>query len=181
MSFLPLACSLPSSDFYTLLAIKTTILPLGPVALVWTYALCAKPGKRRKARQTAAKLSLLWVEIVLTAGEYTVSSSILQHHCHSLVVCLCTSRPLVMAVSTTITQTFACDKVDGDYFLRAQMTLACDSSSTRRQTWVTFAVFMLLAYPIGFPLLLLCLLLPQRARIRKCSYTSCCVELIRQL
>ena len=70
VSVLPLACSLPSAaDFYTQLALKTTVLPLGPVTLLWVYASCAKPAKRRKARQTAARLSLLWAEMVLTTGE----------------------------------------------------------------------------------------------------------------
>ena len=72
LSFLPLSCSLPGSTFYTQLAIKTTVVPLGPVALLWTYARCAKPVNRRKARTVAAKLSLLWVEMVLTTGACVV-------------------------------------------------------------------------------------------------------------
>lgn len=71
LTFLPLSCSLPNSNFFSLLLLKTTVLPLGPVAMLWTYALCAKPDGRRQARQTAAKLSLLWVEMVLTTGEHT--------------------------------------------------------------------------------------------------------------
>ena len=73
-----------------------------------------------------------------------------------------------MPVSTTITQTFACQKIDDEFFLRADMTVACDPFSARRQWWKNYAYCMLLLYPIGFPLLLLSLLLPQRARIREC-------------
>ena len=72
-----------------------------------------------------------------------------------------------MPVSTTIAQVFACETIDGEQFLRAQMTQTCDPSSARRQSWKTFAVIMLFVYPIGFPLFLICLLLPQRTRIRE--------------
>ena len=174
LSFLPLSCCVPNSNFYTHLLIKCTLLPLGPVALLWTHALCAKPDKRRKARQSAAKLSLLWLEMVLTTGECTNARYYLtltqnRHNSRSVFQCLCTCT----AVSTTITQTFACEKIDKDYFLRADMTLACDISSARRQSWKTLAILMLLAYPLGFPLLLLCLLLPQRGRIRELMVSSC--------
>ena len=70
-------------------------------------------------------------------------------------------------VSTSIIQTFVCEEIDGEKVLRAQMTQTCDPSSARRQSWKTVAVLMVIAYPIGFPLLLICLLLPQRARIRE--------------
>ena len=72
-----------------------------------------------------------------------------------------------MAVSTTIVQTFVCVKIDEEYLLRAHLTLSCDPSSARRRMWKTWATIMMVAYPIGFPLLLICLLLPQRARIRE--------------
>ena len=71
------------------------------------------------------------------------------------------------SVSTTITQTFACERIGNKYFLRAEPTLACESSSARYQGWKKYSILMLLLYPFGFPLLLLCLLLPQRARIRE--------------
>ena len=58
-------CSIPHATFYTTLALKTTVLPLGPVVLLWIWA-----GVTKK-RRVAAKISLLWIEIVLTTGEYT--------------------------------------------------------------------------------------------------------------
>ena len=74
---------------------------------------------------------------------------------------------LDLAVSTTITQTFACETIDGQRFLRAELTLACDPSLATRRLWTSFAWIMLAAYPIGYPLLLLCLLVPQRGKIRE--------------
>ena len=136
LSYLPLACSLPSSTFYHTLLLKTTILPLGPVALLWIHAFCAKPDKRCAARQSAARFSLLWVEMVLTN------------------------------VSTTIGQTFVCEMIDNKSYLRVEPTLTCDSSATRR-FWKTWSILMMMVYPVGFPLLLTCLLLPERARIRE--------------
>ena len=83
------------------------------------------------------------------------------------------TRPRPPTVSTTIAQTFACETIDGEKFLRAQLTQTCDASSARRRSWRNFALFLILAYPIGFPLFLLCLLLPQRARIRESSILPC--------
>ena len=65
VTVLPLGCSLSDSTFYTVLTLKTTALPLGPVALLWIWAL-ANPGKGQENAKTAAKLSLLWLEMVLT-------------------------------------------------------------------------------------------------------------------
>ena len=166
-------CALPTATFYTTLAVKCTLFPLGPVALLWTWAnLGVTPAQRGAAYRKAAKLSLLWIEVILTT------------------------------VSTTIAQTFICDFIDGEWRLRAELSLTCDSSSAIRRSWTTFAwimlvgyvplcwlcivycntrirslivtssygwffVFVVTRYPVGFPLLLLCLLLPQRARIRE--------------
>ena len=72
-------------------------------------------------------------------------------------------------------QTFACEEIprmSGEYFLRAQLTLACDRTSARRRAWQNFAVAMVLVYPVGFPLFLICLLLPHRARMRKLVHHS---------
>ena len=72
LTFMPLGCSIPRSTFYTSLLLKSTALPLGPVALLWIWAtLMTKPGKRDGAKKTAAKLSLLWVEMVLPSGKCT--------------------------------------------------------------------------------------------------------------
>ena len=59
-------CATPRATFYTTLAIKTTILPLGPCVLLWIWAAVSD---QRGVRTTAAKLSLLWIELVLTGGE----------------------------------------------------------------------------------------------------------------
>lgn len=85
--------------------------------------------------------------------------------CVSLVYDGCALR-----VSTTIMQTFACQTINGKWMLRAQLSLTCDPSSSRRRLWRNWAILNLLIYPIGFPLLLICLMLPQRARIRKNSF-----------
>ena len=72
-------------------------------------------------------------------------------------------------------QTFACEEIprtSGEYFLRAQLTLACDHTSARRRAWRNFAVAMVLVYPVGFPLVLICLLLPHRARMRELVHHS---------
>ena len=79
------------------------------------------------------------------------------------VVCV---RPNAV-VSTTITQTFACETIDGEEFLRAELNLICDPSSARRQFWKNYAVIMLAVFPIGVPLLLVYLLVSQRARIHE--------------
>ena len=62
MFFRP-SCSSPSATFYTTLLFKTTLLPLGPVALLWIWAAL---GTKRNS--TAAKLSLLYLELVVTTG-----------------------------------------------------------------------------------------------------------------
>ena len=77
-------------------------------------------------------------------------------------------------------QIFVCDEIDGEKFLRAQMTQTCDPSSARRQSWKIFGVLMIIAYPIGFPLLLICLLLPQRAKIRELMEEVLIKHLIRE-
>lgn len=77
-------------------------------------------------------------------------------------------------------QTFACQTISGKWMLRAQLSLACDPSSSRRRLWRNWAILNLLMYLIGFPLFLICLMLPQRARIRKnsflvpCRFVCCC-------
>ena len=67
VTFVPIGCS--GLDFYSTLALKTTALPLGPVALLWIWAR-ARAKNRSEAQKTAAKISLLWVEMVLPAGEF---------------------------------------------------------------------------------------------------------------
>ena len=132
-------CTLVGSHRVAGVAAKTTVLPFGPVAALWTWA-ALKAGNssaRRAARKTAAKLSLIWIETILTM------------------------------VSTSIAQTFSCQELDGKSFLRAQLTQTCDASSARRQLWRNYAIAMFLLFPLGFPLLLVVLMMSQRARIRE--------------
>ena len=137
LTFFPLGCSVQNATFYTNLTISTTVLPLGPVVLLCICAaLRTNAGKRNAAWQSAAKLSLQWIEMVLPS------------------------------VSTTVADALVCISIDGKQFLRASLTETCDLSSARRRRWREFAIAMVAVYPIGFPLLLLCLMLPQRTRIR---------------
>ena len=63
-------CVFPHATFYTDMALKTTVLPLGPVALLWTWAVLKANSS---SRRTAAKFSLLWIEMVLTVGKFIVA------------------------------------------------------------------------------------------------------------
>ena len=55
---------------------------------------------------------------------------------------------ILPSTTTTIGQTLSCEKFDDGYFLRAQLSVACDASN-RRRSWVAFASFMIFVYPIG--------------------------------
>ncbi|CAN0326574.1 unnamed protein product [Ectocarpus sp. 6 AP-2014] len=58
------------------------------------------------------------------------------------------------STSLTIFQTFVCDELDdGVFYLRADHSLTC--SSSQHPFFVTLAVFMVLVYPIGVPLVVL--------------------------
>ena len=85
-------CSIPHATFYTTLVItvrvkgnsaecdvclvfsyaqvlKTTLLPLGPPALLWIWAVIVTKRGNRRAWGVCYKLSLFWIEMVLTTGE----------------------------------------------------------------------------------------------------------------
>ena len=70
------------------------------------------------------------------------------------------------STTSTIMRTFVCDKFENGDFLRAGLSLPCDNSPNRRW-WKAYAVIMIAAYPVGVPLLLFCLLFPNRAEIKK--------------
>ena len=74
--FLPLKCSMPTSTFYSKLLITTTLLPLGPIAMVWIFFMFRAGARRRplEAAKKAAKCSLYWIDIVLP----TISTAIAQ-------------------------------------------------------------------------------------------------------
>ena len=98
---------------------KLVVKTVGP-ALVLPF-LWLKPlvDGKPSSSQLASKLSLLWLELIYTS------------------------------VSTTIFETFACDEFDGErFYLRVELTLACDGSSVR-QGWLIYATFMLLVYSLG--------------------------------
>ncbi|CAM9937989.1 unnamed protein product, partial [Ascophyllum nodosum] len=71
---------------------------------------------------------------------------------------------LYATVSSTVFETFACDKLDdGRMFLRADHRLECDS-----ETYVGFMVFawlMIGLYPVGIPLLFALVLWNKRSKL----------------
>jgi len=112
---------LPDMGFHTQLVIKTAI-PFFVVAMLHTYPLiCHLLGKKkryRKASQFAARFSILVVELLLTS------------------------------TTTMICRTFACDRFDDGWFLRAELTISCESSA-RRFFWIIYACVMLALFPFG--------------------------------
>ena len=172
-------CAIPHATFYTQLAIKTTLLPLGPVMLLWIRAVLKRgsPAQRRAQAQNAAKFALLWLELVLPTGAFALRWPLKPHaDPHAALpphhyICKINHHVVFSAphcnvpVATTIAQAFACEMIDGQKLLRVQLSQACDPLQARRRFWRNWAIISLLAYPVGVPLLLLCLLLPQRTRI----------------
>ena len=101
------------------LLLKTT-MPFVAVALLWLFPLCLfLAGKEHtEVKYRAARLSLLGLELV------------------------CPST------TSTIIRTFDCTRFDNGDFLRANLSLPCDNSPTRKW-WKYFAWLMLAAYPLG--------------------------------
>ena len=116
-----------------MLVLRTTVFPLGPPALLFIWAAVVKAGKR-EAYLTASKLSLFWIEMILTAGK---GSTIRNWRFVQRINVHSERNPFIpsMPVSTSIVQTFSCETIDGEHFLRAQLTLSCDQSSARRRSW----------------------------------------------
>ena len=119
LNFVPTTCIYREWDYYDTLVAKT-VMPLAIICLFWTWPLSkAIQGKPYAgSRDIAVKLSLSLLEILL------------------------------VSVSTTIMQCFMCRDVGGKFYLRAQLTLPCDSSR-RRRMYVTLASLMVLVYPLG--------------------------------
>ena len=103
LKFVPSVCVYPDLDYYNALLVKT-IGPLVVVALFWAWPLSkAIQGKPYAgSRVTAAKMSLVWLELVL------------------------------ISVSTTIMQCFRCTDIGGRLYLRAQLTLPCNGTGRRK-------------------------------------------------
>ena len=98
---------------------KLVVKAVGPVLVLALLWLKPLVDGKPASSQLASKLSLLWLELIYTS------------------------------VSTTIFETFACDEFDGErFYLRVELTLACDGSSVR-QGWLIYATFMLLVYSLG--------------------------------
>ena len=122
VAFVPLGCLVPTASFYDRLVFQT-LTPLIIVALLWTPA-----------------------AIAYVTGKPSMTSATRIAARFSLFLV----ELLVSGVSTTIVRTFSCDKFDDGWFLSAQLSIACDDSNVRR-FYLTYAVFMLLAFPVGEP------------------------------
>ena len=119
LAVVPVDCMLPASTFYTKLVLKT-VGPIGLIAVTWLYPLShlAMRKPHEKATRDAAHVSLLFLELVLPT------------------------------VSTTIAQTLVCERFSNGYFLRAQLTIPCNASPTRK-LWIVYSVVMLVVFPLG--------------------------------
>ena len=76
----------------------------------------------------------------------------------------------VCCISTSLVQVFVCDRFDNGSFLRAQLTLACNSSD-RRLSWAVFSAIALIAYPLGVPAMIFVLLRRNRHSVQKLGTT----------
>ena len=71
---------------------------------------------------------------------------------------------LLPTISTTISECLVCEEFDDGSFLRAQLSIPCDSSA-QRKFWVSWAVISLALFPVGSPLLLVVVLGVHRREI----------------
>ena len=75
---------------------------------------------------------------------------------------------VVAPVSTTVAQTFACQRFGDELVLRSSPTTVCSGlSDPRRRGWILYATAMMILYPIGVPSLNLALMMPHRQKIGK--------------
>lgn len=133
----PVDCFLNGS-FYNKLAMKTAT-PLVAVLVLWLYPLYLylKGKDRSTAVHRAARFSLLGMELI------------------------CPST------TSTIFRTFVCVRFGDDFFLRANLMIPCDKSLSVRRWWKFYAGLMIAVYPLGVPLMLFCLMYPNRAEIKR--------------
>lgn len=118
-SFVSLRCVFPDTHFYTNLLFKT-LGPFAAIALLWIYPLVCRILRKdsRSAWHFSARMSLIFLEII------------------------------VPSTTTSIVQALACEKFDDGYYLRVQLSLACDGQP-HRMRWVYYSWLMLAIYPLG--------------------------------
>ena len=118
-AFVPVGCIFPATSFYDKLVFKT-VSPVVVISLLWTPTLVKYITRKESANsaRTAARWSLFLLELI------------------------------VSSVSTSVVQTFACTGFDDDWYLTAELTLACDASPERK-LYQAYSGFMIIVYPIG--------------------------------
>ena len=106
-------------DFYWSMCVKV-LMPVGVIALMslWPLGCAVRRAPYIPAARTVGYLALMGIEVATPS------------------------------VATTILQTFCCEAFDEEWFLRAEMTLACDASM-RRTKWVAFAGVFTVVYLVG--------------------------------
>ena len=94
--YLPVACSYSRMDYHFTLCFRT-IGPFLVLGLIWTWPLfiAARRKPRENATQRAAKLSIIWFELIY------------------------------ISTSTTILRCFVCQRIAGKNYLSAQYVLSC--------------------------------------------------------
>ena len=138
LQFVPMSCAVSSGiDFYWKMCIRT-LAPIGAVLVLclWPLSCIALRKPYVPAARKAAKLALILLEV------------------------------MTPSVTTGVIQTFTCDKFDSGWFLRDELTLACDGSD-RRNKWIAYASFCTAIYPIGVPLLIFSLMYTRRNEITR--------------
>jgi hypothetical protein len=138
LQFAPMSCVVTGGmDFYGKMCIRT-LVPPALISLLWLWPLSCIALRKPHAQavRMAAKLTLVGLEIVTPK------------------------------VATNVMQVFACTEFDGGWYLRSELTLACDDSA-RRSKWVVFAAFFIILYPIGVPLLIFILMYRRRNEINR--------------
>ena len=120
LRFVPMSCVIPGGmSFYWRMCIKTLIPPgVTFLLFLWPFSLKVRCQSWLAAARTVAYVVLLGIEVVAPS------------------------------VATTVLQTFACDRFDGDWYLRTELTLSCDDSVQRR-AWQAYAVIATFVYCIG--------------------------------
>ena len=115
----PLGCIVRGSSFYHAVLFKTSA-PVVIIVLLWCYPMSKslRGQSSAAATRTVSRLVLLLLEVCLPN------------------------------ISTSLVQVFVCDIYEDKWFLRAQLSLPCNSSN-RRIHWMIVAIIALVAYPVG--------------------------------
>jgi len=138
LQFVPMSCVVTGGmDFYWKMCIRTLVPPaLISVLWLWPLSCIARRKPHARAVTMASKLTLVGLEIVTPK------------------------------VATNVMQAFACTEFGGDWYLRSELTIACDGS-TRRIKWVVYAGCCAAAYLIGVPLLIFVPMYRRRTEINR--------------